>query len=296
MTKKSSQKIAYIGDAFFEAANSRYWAELVRGVQERSAQHGVEIVVIPSQQQLDLDIVNKVDGILLGTMEGTSYFFDKFLPTNFPCVSVVNDIPGRSAVLFDDYASAETATNYLISLGHKRILFFMEHNSPHAPNIIRQRMKGYTSALTSAGIAFDQSLLVDPVVPFITETGAREVFAHQGRNVALEWFRENLQLVRPTAVLAQNDPLAIGLIKGLREIGIAVPDTLSVVGFDGVECYEEIGLTTMVAPLYELGAKAVETVLGQFVNYANGRDVGIEKILCPSLLSERKTTGLPNTF
>jgi len=96
-----------------------------------------------------------------------------------------------------------------------------------------------------------------------------------------------------TAVLAYNDALAIGVIKGLKQLGVAVPDDVSVVGFDNVLLADIVdpGLTTVAAPMRKAGALGVGNVLA----LAAGAKTHGETLVLPVKLVVRASTGPPRS-
>ena len=68
---------------------------------------------------------------------------------------------------------------------------------------------------------------------------------------------------RPTAIFAASDTQALGVIAAAREVGLHVPDDLSVIGFDDVEAADYVGLTTVRQQLFESGRRGAETLLAE---------------------------------
>ena len=94
-----------------------------------------------------------------------------------------------------------------------------------------------------------------------------------------------------TAVLAYNDALAIGVIKGLKQLGVQVPGDVSVVGFDNVLLADVVdpALTTVAAPMHKAGALGVGNVLA----LASGARTSGETLVLPVKLVVRESTGPP---
>lgn len=141
------------------------------------------------------------------------------------------------SVLVDNRAAAREVTEYLLSLGHRRIAFVEKlHTSA-------QRLEGFEAAMAAAG--------ADPVQlagGFEYEAGAAAA-------------QRLLDDVLPDAVLAVNDEVAIGLVTGLRGRGIDVPCRISVAGIDDTRPARHVDLTSVSLPLHELGAMAARVVL-----------------------------------
>jgi LacI family transcriptional regulator len=153
---------------------------------------------------------------------------------------------GPSTIEADNVGGARAATQHLIDLGHRRI----GHVRGRADLVsARQREQGYREALEAAGIDFDPALVrVGGYRASETTDAARELLG---------------LLDRPTAVFAANDLSAIRVMEVAAELGLRVPDDLSVVGFDNVpEAANSIpSLTTVAQPLQQMGAEAVRLLL-----------------------------------
>ena len=139
-----------------------------------------------------------------------------------PITLVCNDIPGpRRLPLFetDNRDAARTMAEHMVSVGHRRIAHIT--GPAHNPEA-RERIRGYRDAIAAAGIAVDEC----PVWPgsFSFVAGA-EAAARLPRHAP----------VKPTAVFAASDEIAIGFIKGVARTASAVPDDVSVAGFDDIE-------------------------------------------------------------
>jgi len=147
------------------------------------------------------------------------------------------------SVVSDGFTGAMTATRYLLSLGHRRIGFYLTEENVMS---FRDRVRGYSCALIEAGIA------PDPRWVF----GVGSLVSETARTEAISWLRRD---DRPTAVLTANDESALALLRIGREIGVSVPDDLSVVGFDDARFAEQMEppLTTVRVDKEALGRLAV---------------------------------------
>ncbi|MEN6363783.1 MAG: LacI family DNA-binding transcriptional regulator [Rectinema sp.] len=152
---------------------------------------------------------------------------------------------GWPSIHVDEEAAARGATEYLIGLGHRRIGFIAGAHFSFSV----QRASGYRTALESAGIGYDESLVV-------TATGYS---AEQGRNGMLRLLERGLP---PSGLFASTDELAIGAVRALYEAGYKVPDDVSVVGFDDIDvsAYLAPGLTTVAQPIEEMGLKTADVM------------------------------------
>jgi LacI family transcriptional regulator len=171
-----------------------------------------------------------------------------------------------------NWAGGRSATDHVIRLGHRRIAWIGGplNSAPSA-----ERFQGYRAALDAAGLASEPALIHHDT--FSVEAGLRH-----GRGL--------LSLATPpTAVVAGNDEIAIGVLTAAKELGVEVPRQLSVTGFDDTPQTEWTtpGLTSVRQPLAGMGRMAVETVLGM----ARGARPASRHLQLATVLTVRDSTG-----
>lgn len=163
------------------------------------------------------------------------------------------------------------ATEHLIGLGHRRIAFVGALPSSTAG---RERLAGYRSAMESAGLVVDPKHLV--LGHFRTEDGmaCRDILRDGGR---------------PTAIFAANDAVALGVLQAAHEVGLRVPEDLSVIGFD--DSHAAVGatpqLTTVRQPLFDMGRMAMRSTM----SVVRGDPKITPHIELATTLVERESTG-----
>lgn len=161
-----------------------------------------------------------------------------------PVVFASQCVQGRPSVFVDNAAATAAATRQLINLGHTRIGFVQPSDSTGFSWNSRTRAQGFQRAMAEAGLTVPDEAVVR------TESGPRG-----GADAAAEF------LARPdppTAVVAESDDVAFGVLRTAWRSGVAVPGALSVTGFDNHDTAELLGLTTVEQPVSELGARAAE--------------------------------------
>jgi LacI family transcriptional regulator len=141
---------------------------------------------------------------------------------------------------------------------------------------VRQRLAAYKERAACLGLAREPGLI--ETSPF-TATGGYEACQRLWRR-----FRR-----KPTAIMALTDTVATGVLKFLSSEGVRVPDDVSLMGFDGTPQaqFSLIGISTIEAPLYEMGRKAVQ-MLDQAIKYPGGE---LASVLLPVRLVVRESTG-----
>jgi LacI family transcriptional regulator len=152
--------------------------------------------------------------------------------------------PNYPSVHATNYKGAMDAMKYLLGLGHTRIGFISGRAELESSN---RRLKGYREALDEAGIPIDEKLIAHG--DYTTELG-------------IKCSRELLSLDKPpTAIFASNDQSAMGVYKVAQELGLHIPDDLSVVGFDNIMESKYLKLTTVDQFIYEMGFVATQMLI-----------------------------------
>jgi len=173
----------------------------------------------------------------------------RLLATDRPAAVLYGTAPESAAVPVFGVANREAAREmmrHLVDLGHRRIAHLA---GPEDHVDARERLDGYRDGLAAAGLPYVPELVWRGDYAFVAGTRAAI------RCIAMP--------TRPTAVFAASDEMAIGLISGLRDGGVPVPDALSVAGFDGTDlsAMYQPALTTILQPRAELGRLAAESIL-----------------------------------
>lgn len=240
-----------------------YFNELVRGVEDAASPEGYLVITCSS----DRDPVQENSYVrLLRSMRAAAVIFagsgiddpavNEELRRHLAGIrengsAVVHLSPhafGAPEVGVDNVASIETMVAALVQLGHRRIGFLA---GPTALYVARERLAGYRRGLEAAGIAFDPALVVGTA------------FDRDGGAAGVDTLLESVSDV--TAVCCANDLLALGAMGRLADVGITVPDEVSVTGVDDISIASMTnpGLTTVRFPLRELGRRAFASAVRQ---------------------------------
>jgi len=177
-------------------------------------------------------------------------------------ISPYNHSEKIPSVTGDDYQGALMMTEHLLSLGHRKIAFLM---GPRSHRNSFDRLYGYRSALDAHAIPFDESLVIDSEFNFDGGYNATKIVMSQANP--------------PTAIFAGNDDAGRGAIFALNELGILVPDQVSVCGFDDLQHSKEVwpGITSIHYPIGEIAEQA----LNMLVSLVKGEELAQEKIILP---------------
>jgi len=237
--------------------SDHFFAEAVAGAEAEARKHGYFLIIgsiEPGSEDdertyLRLMLERRVEGLivavprLLLTEDDILREASDRVPTVVLASNV--DLPGADHVDIDNRRAGAEATAYLLSQGHRRIATI---TGPLDWPSARARLDGYRDALRKADGAATH--LVEPSVDWGLESGRRAA--------------EHLlsAKVRPTAIFAQSDLLALGAISALRDRGMRVPDDVSIVGFDDIPVARVFDppLTTLRQPMREVGALAARLV------------------------------------
>ena len=217
------------------------------------------------------------DALLVFSFDLTDEESARLDDLGMPVIYVSQHAEGRPSVYVDDVAGARRGTRQLLNLSHRRIAFMQTVGATGFAFSSHERLLGHQQALTEAGVPLDDSLVV-----------AAQVADGHGVAAALG---ELLSLREPpTAVFAEQDELAAALIATLRRARIAVPERMSVLGFDDQPVADWLDLTTVAQSPAEMGRMAGELAL-ELIGEA-GTDHRRHVVL-PTHLIPRATTAAP---
>lgn len=230
------------------------------------------------QQQRRLESAVRPDraaGVIIVSLALDDATVGRIAASEVPVVVLDRRVPSLPHVWVDDVAGGRLATEHLLSLGHRRIAFVGDRYDPQFGfTSSADRRAGYRAALAAAGV---------PEPPGYVRA------AQHGREEAMAMTEELLALPEPpTAVFAASDLQAIGVLEAARRLKVAVPEHLSVIGYDDLEVAGYLGLTTVRQPLTESGRWAAELLLS--------RISGDDEVGSPELelrVEERSTTAPP---
>ncbi len=259
---------------------------VVRGVEAvaQGANVSVFLSLSYNDPEREMEVIEtfhrrRVDGVISATAQLQGPYVERLAQIKMPTV-MINRQPNSAAdellsVDADDYGGARQAIEHLLTLGHRRIGYLGVANRMQSS---RRRLAGYCDTLTVAGVASDDDLI--RIAPARVGSDANDVA--EGQALLPELLRAGV-----TAVFCYNDMIAVGVLMTCRELGLAVPEQLSVVGYDDVDIarYVTPPLTTIHQPKLRLGEIAMQMLLDMLA----GRPV--ENQMLPTDLVVRESTG-----
>ena len=233
-----------------------YFSAILSGIAEAAYDHDLRLLLSPTQhdhareasllERLTRDVT---DGALIVLPEESSAELERVISEARPIVVVDPLLPlGERVpcVSVGHGGGAGDAMRHLLELGHRRIGAI---TGPPGWVATEARRESYRAALARAGIPFDPELEVASDFERAAGASAAAVL---------------LSLPEPpTAIFAFNDAIAVGTMRAAHELGVRVPEELSVIGFDDIAYATMVGpmLTTVRQPLGELGRTAVNLLL-----------------------------------
>jgi len=249
-----------------------FFALFSEGVAHAAEDLGYELHFIsPLHGSLALAVGRAtVDGVVAIGLSADHPEVGQIRGAGLPMVLVdSDDLPEHSSVVVDDESGARAAAEHLAALGHRDVVVVAvegpEGSREDAPDgaprpsdaslardgVTARRLRGYRAVFQAAGV----------------EIGPNRVVAGQAsiEGGAAAFQRAWAQGHRPTALLAMSDAMAIGAMSVARELGLRIPDDLSVVGFDDIDLAAHVDppLTTVHQPIRQKGANAVRLLLAE---------------------------------
>ncbi|HWI60577.1 MAG TPA: LacI family DNA-binding transcriptional regulator [Symbiobacteriaceae bacterium] len=232
----------YVSDPFL--------LEFISGVGDVVADHNLGLLLLPArgqEQEVPQQVLRGgVDGVILLESEPRDPRVEALRKRSIPFVLFGRclDDTGIAWLDVDNVAGGRAAVEHLRALGHQRIGFI---SAPLKFMFAQYRRQGF---LEGVGPSYDPTLEVEAN---LTQDG--------GYSAALKLLTRP---DRPTAIVAASDLMALGAMQAAKELGLAVPDGLSIVGFDGtpVAAFADPPLTTVRQPAYDIGARATRMLLG----------------------------------
>ncbi len=269
-----------------------FYSQIILGIEQEARQRGYNILLCNSfrDSETERKYINslyqkQVRGIVISSI-GENHDYLKELQANGVRIVVFDqwtDDIKCSKVGFNYIKGGLMAVEHLISMGHRKIAFA---TSPLTRRSRRETMEGFRLALLKHGIPFEEDYVIESESEEEQENGTYEF--ENGKKLAVKIM--DLK-DKPTAVFAVNDMTAIGIIQGLTNYGVRVPEDISVIGFDNIEISSMINppLTTVNQPSFETGRLACKLLLDS-MNDNGYEDVSV--VLEPSLIIRKSVRNL----
>lgn len=271
-----------VGIVVMDVANP-YFVDLLLGAEETFYDRGYTVNLGNSDQHREREALlmrhfmrSRVDGVLLAPIGNSSGVTDELLRAGIPVV-LLDRVSGTGlcSVGMDDIEGGRLAVHHLLEQGHKRIAFV---GGPLGLAQVRDRARGARLAVANSGAHLD-----------VVE--AKTLDVEEGRNAAQHIARSDSK-VRPTAVFAANDLIAIGMLQGFVAEGLSVPDDVAIIGYDDIDfaAAAAVPLSSIRQPRYEMGRCAAELLLKEITAAESGDEHQHEPVsFSPELVARIST-------
>ena len=258
-----------------------FYAETARAILEAARDHGYHVILCntdnrPLLQEAYVEVLQqrRVDGIIFGSVFLDDPVVERLVAAGYPCLMYNRHLRSRrgSYIVLDNARASREVTRHLLALGHRRIGFV---SGLRNISTAAERLQGYRAALRAAGL---------PVDPHLIRPGGFQ--AGMAQQAAQDLLKRS---ERPTAIVAGNDLMALGVIHAAGDLGLRVPEDLAVAGFDDIEIagHHDIQLTTMAQQKAEMGRLAALGILEIIRDPRRFRHQPLQQVLTPTLVVRR---------
>jgi DNA-binding LacI/PurR family transcriptional regulator len=233
-----------------------FFTHIVRIIEERAYQDSFSVILCNSNEDPDKEAAHleflqaeRVAGVIWAPVG----YVRKYSEISVPLVLLDRLQPGilADSVMVDNTAGVRLAVKHLVELGHHRIGMI---SGPINTSTGVDRLKGYKIEVEQNGLTFDNDLVV---------------FSDFKESGGIEATKKLLdRRDPPTAIIAGNNLMTVGVLMVLRERGICLPDQMSLVGFDDMPWYSLVSppITVIKQPVNELGRVAIDLLLRRVSN------------------------------
>lgn len=233
-------------------------SRVVSGINEVVAKENFQILLTDTEldKQKEIEYIRllqsrHVDGIILLATNVNKQLTDTIEACGLPFISLGQDLPGVTSIVYDDYHAASDVTNMLVSHNHQKIAFIGVGEED--PSVGKQRKSGYVDTLAKYSLPIKEDWMAEG--DFSIESG------YEGAKKIIR----NSEGELPSAIFAVTDRMAIGAMEYLREQGFNIPKDMAVAGIGASTMSKHISpsLTTVDYFNKEAGEKAAQLLLAQ---------------------------------
>ena len=270
--------VPYLAKGEFE--DNPYFWQVVSGIESGASSENFHVMLTGISDSTDIGFAKErhLDGLVVIGANENSHHFQSILKLNVPCVFMDSYVTKTDVyqVNSNDKFGGYLGTKYLVSLGYEQIILVsgIKGKIAEGSGVDYQRWLGYKQALAEANIPYRSELVIEE-----GNTMLGGYYAAQ-KVIGL--------IDRKTAIFVLSDIGAMGLIRGLRELGISVPEDVSVMGYDDIFYADFMvpSLTTIRQDIFRKGEEAVGLLLAQIER----REIGERNVLLPVELKIREST------
>jgi LacI family transcriptional regulator len=260
-----------------------FYPEVVQAVAAAALKHGYNLVFCNAEEEPRLQaeyvrllMEQRVDGIIISSLLSSSRTFVEPLRTMKQPIVLINRVMNElsfDSVTIDNVAGGRLATEHLVALGHREIAYI---GGRPDTSTNRDRFRGYRQVLAEHGLQLNRG--------FVSMSQYSRMSGYQ----AMRSIIESGHL--PTAAVCADDTIAFGCLDAMFDAGLSSPQDLAIIGFDDspLASMRQIGLSSIRAPMEEMGEAAVSLLLDRISDRRTGRP---KRVVFAAQLIHRSTCG-----
>ena len=254
------------------AVDRWFFSVILEAIETVLIEHGYDLTLYNlsgGQEQRnkifnDFLLRKRVDAVLTVAVKLSDTELANLTQTRKPIMGIGGPIDGARTLTIDDFAAGKLATEHLIGLGHTRIAHIgglepteMDFKQPS------KRRTGYEHALTAAGLQIRPTWFIPTDFTIQGAYHAAKQILGDPRNA-------------PTAIMCSSDEMGFGAIMAAKDLGLRVPQDVSVIGMDNHDMSDFFGLSTINQNVRGQGRHTAEKLLSLLENYVEGEPVNVE--------------------
>lgn len=275
-TKKSNMIGVVFSEAMDVGMTHPFFSEVIEGFKKQVELYHYDLLFvsrnIASHQNYHDHLRHRgVDGVIVLNLHSEDEEMKLFSGSNLPAVFIDTHIENANIVHSDNLLGSSLAIDYLYGLGHRKIAHISGSSTTFTG---AERVKGFNRAIERYKLNIPHDYHVDG-----------GYFSYDGGRAAMMKLLAHPD--RPTAIFVSGDEMAVGAIKAAKELGVRIPEDISIIGFDDIALAKHLepSLTTIMQDKDLIGRRAATLLL----NEINGLPVGNRTNIVPVQLIKRNS-------
>lgn len=274
---------------FIPDIENPFFTSILKGFEGKSFKNGYNTIVCDTDENFELEksytqmvLEKRIDGVAVSTISRTKEHLDDIVNRKIPLVLIDRKIRDFNVdiVCGESRQGSRDLVNHLIQEGFKKIAIIIA--SQHL-STSRERIEGYKSALSEADIEINPSYIK---VDKQNDGYSREAAFQMTKELLTEC---NDDSVRPDAIFAGNNLMALGVYQAIRKVGLSVPEDIAIVCFDNLNLTFEIEpfFTAAVQPAYTMGMMAADILINRIEENYQGN---VQQVILKPEIEIRKSS------
>ena len=243
-----------------------YTGKIMSGIVEEATRQSFAVKVYHLAHSNPDNIIRqlieqRVAGVIFHSEKSSDFDFirSEVGKKHIPCATVnLSSASAGIGITSDDFQGAKDVVKYLSGLGHQRIVHFSHQYPDKKPEYLEQRQEGYIAGMKEH-LGKSAAIRIESVPPVSAEDEAVTII----KNILNESAGQ-----RPTAIFCISDSVAMQVLQAASQIGIKVPEELSIAGFADLEMarYATVPLTTVAQPFEQMGRETANMLINAIEN------------------------------